>query len=682
MIKEINTACPRNCYSGCSFKVTLENDKIRSIEPQPKNEATPEGPCLKGTSHIERQYADDRIIYPLKKHSGKFIRITWEEAIEEIVNKLIKYKNESGSQSVFYYSASGMAGLLNGVSTDFWKLYGGVTTSYGDLCWPAGLEATRLTLGEIKHNAPWDLQNSKLIIIWGKNPAESNIHQVVFIEKARLAGAKIIIIDPRRTPSTEFAHLHIQPKPGTDGLLALAVAKIIIDNNNIDNVFIDNHVIGFREFEKSLENIDIKTAAVTCGIPEEFINELAHDIGNIAPMTIIPGYGMQRYTNGGQTMRCILALQIISGNIGKKGATWHYANLQSYVFDNLKEPLSLYPDITSDGITRRTIPTACLGKTLLETTDPEIKMAWIERGNPVAQNPDSKSTIEALRKMEYVVVVDQFLTDTVKEADIILPAKTMFEQSDILGSYWNPYIRLRKKVVEPPGEVKPETEIYYLLGRKLGYSNHVLGTIMPLPGDSNTETWLENYCNQLDNISLELIKEGPVAAPGNEEIAYSDFKFNTPSGKIELLSSEAKTRWNENSLPTFKPLIEKGDQKNKYPIHLLSPVTKNRIHSQFGNLMSISALHPEPYVIMSTEDADNRNIIDGSLVRVYNERGELFVKVKLDNSLRPGIASIYNGYWISEGACPNLLSEGRETDMGHGAAFHDNSVEIEIANEK
>ncbi len=675
MIKEINTACPRNCYSGCSFKVVLENERIVSMEPQSENRATSEGPCLKGISHIERQYADDRILYPLRKTGNDFIRISWEEAIDEITSRLKQLKNDYGSHSVYFYSASGMAGLLNSIPGNFWKEFGGVTTTYGDLCWPAGLEATRLTLGEIKHNTPWDIENAKLLVIWGKNPAESNVQQIVFIEKARRKGAKVVIIDPRRTPSTEFADLHLQPKPGTDGMLALAVAKIIIEKGNTDNRFIENYVAGYNEFCESLENIDLESASENCGIPVNFIETLAEYIGTSAPMTIIPGYGMQRYSNGGQTMRCILALQVITGNIGKPGACWHYANLQSYVFDELKEPLSLYPDINNDGINRRVIPTARIGEALLETTNPEIKFAWIERGNPVSQNPDSQSTINALRKIDTVVVVEQFLTDTAREADIVLPAKTMFEQSDILGSYWNPYVRLRQKAIEPPGEVKPESEIYYLLGKKLGWTDELLQTFMPLPGDENTDIWLEKLCEKHEHISIELLKQGPVLAPGHQEIAYSDMEFKTASGKIELYSPEAQQRWNVNPIPDYIPLKESTSEE--YPFNLLSPVTKNRIHSQFGNLISISALHPEPYAEMNPHDAKASNINDGNKIRIFNRRGEMFVKVRFNPSLRPGSISVYNGYWITEGACPNILSLGRETDMGHGAAFHDNCVNVE-----
>ncbi|NPD44865.1 MULTISPECIES: molybdopterin-dependent oxidoreductase [unclassified Lentimicrobium] len=677
MIKTFHTACPRNCYSTCSFIVKIEDQTIFSIDPQILNLATSEGPCLKGLAYKERAHSKDRILYPLRKKDGTFTRISWEEALDKIVEKLNHYKANYGSHSILFYAASGMSGMLNAVSSDFWRLFGGTTTVYGNLCWPAGLEASRLTLGENKHNAPWDIENAKLIVLWGKNPAESNIHQMLPIEKAQRKGAKLIVIDPRRTPSSERADLLLQPIPGTDGILALAVAKIIIARGNHDIDFIEKQTLGFPEFMKSLEEINLEQASQECGIPIYLIEKLADLMGNIQPMTLVPGYGMQRYTNGGQSTRCILALSIITGNIGKKGACWHYANLQSYVFDKVKEPVNYFPS-EADQPFRRSIPTALLGEKMMEQKNPELKMAWVERGNPITQNPDSNKTIAAFKNLDFVVVVEQFLTDTALEADLILPAKNMFEQSDIIGSYWNPYVQLKQKVMEPAGEVKPETEIYYLLAQKLGFSEEDIKKHFPEPNDEAIEKYLNKELEAFDELTFEKLKEGPVLAPGLEEIAFEDMKFNTPSGKIELFSQQAFNKWEVPHLPTYERL-EEGQKKanHQFPLSLMSPNTKNRIHSQFGNLESINVLDPEPILVMSPKDARARGIKQDEQVKVWNLRGEVIIKIRFDHSLRPGNVVMVNGYWNSEGGSPNLLSKGRETDMGHGTAFHDNMVEVE-----
>jgi anaerobic selenocysteine-containing dehydrogenase len=676
-----STACPRNCYSTCSFKVQVEDGRIVNFEPHPANRATPEGICIKGLSYFERANSPDRIVHPLKKQAaGGFARITWDEALATIAERLHYFKLNHGPHSVLYYESSGMAGLVNEFSSKFWEMFGGATTTYGNLCWPAGLEAVRLTLGENKHNVPWDIENAKLIVLWGKNPAETNIQQMIFIEKAQANGAKLVVIDPRRSQSSERADLLIQPRPGTDAIIALAIAGEIIRKNWLDLDFVNRYVLGFDEFAKSVLDLSLDEAARRTDIPVEMLAELAHDVGRVKPMTIAPGYGMQRFSNGGQTIRAILALNVLTGNIGKPGACFHYANLQSYVFDEVKEPLSYYPEKNSTGVFRRAVSKAKLGDDMLGQRDPELKMIWVERGNPVAQNPDTNVVLRALRKLDFRVVVEQFMTDTAAEADIILPAKNMFEQSDIIGSYWNPYVQLKPKILEPAGEVKPETEIYYLLGLQLGYAKEEVLRYLPEPGDLNIQAYLRERLKAFPKLSWESLMEGPLHAPGFQEIAFENLEFNTPSGKIELRSMQAKELWGVDPLPAYTELAE-GEEgnKTKYTIMLLSPNTKNRIHSQFGNLPIIRQFEPRAFLVMNASDAEERNIADGVMVRVFNERGEMKVPVRVNFGIRKGCASYYNGWWLSEGGTPNLFSKGRETDMGNGAAFHDTLVEIERA---
>lgn len=671
-MKLISTACPRNCYSTCSFKVGVENNIITSIEPHPMNRATPEGVCIKGLAYVERANSKDRILYPQKRIAeGKYARISWDEAIDTIAAKLSYFKKECGPHSVLFFAASGMSGLLNGVSTNFWKMYGGATTTYGNLCWPAGLEATRLTLGASKHNAPWDLENAKLIVVWGKNPVESNIQQMIPIEKAQQKGAQYIVIDPRRTLSAERANHLFQIKSGTDGALALGLAREIIKNDWIDHDFIAKNVIGFEEFKERVATYTPEKVSDICRISVSSIIALAKLMGTTKPMTLIPGYGMQRYENGGQTTRCLLALSVITGNIGRKGACWHYANPQSYVFDDIKEPESYYPG-TEDPCFRRKISVAKLGEDMLKMVDPEIKMIWVERGNPLTQNPNTNTIRTAFRRADFRVVVDQFMTDTAYEADIVLPAKNMFEQSDIIGSYWNPYVQLKQKVVDLAGEVKPETEIYYLLAHKLGMDKKEISQNIPVPTDAGVEEYLEKFLKSFPEITLEELKEGPMLANSFEEIPFSDKVFPTPSGKIELYSKDAQERWGVDPMPDYVPLV----QDKPYPLQMLSPNSKYRIHSQFGNLNIIKQFEPEAYLYVHPNDAEARGIANNEQVELYNNQGKSCVRVQFDMGLRLGNVVLTNGHWGINGASPNMFTEGIETDMGHGTAFHNTWVDI------
>jgi len=666
------------------MSVHVENGRIRRIEAHESNRATDGGPCLKGLAYVERVYSPDRVVFPLKRKLGttQFDRISWDEAIETIAGKLNQLKLEPGPQSVLYYAASGTKGLMNAMGMRFWRLYGGCTTKYGDLCWPAGLEATRLTLGDNKHSAPWDIANAKLIVLWGKNAAETNIHQMKFIDQALDVGAELVVIDPRRTESSERASLLIQPRPGTDGALALAVARLLIESGDIDEDFIARHVLGFEAFASTVKKCTPEWAAGITDVPARYIEALAEYFGTMRPVTLSPGFGMQRFTNSGQAMRAMLALLAITGNIGKPGAGWVYANLQTQIFDDVRDPMADYPPERPDGVVRVSISTARLGPEMLAQRDPPLRMAWVERGNPISQNPETNTVLEAFRSLDFRVVVDQFMTDTAREADIVLPAKTMFEQSDVIGAYWHAYIQFKQKAIESPGEVKPESEIYRLLARRLGLPGADDAMQFPVT-DDEVEAYLTRELEPFPELTLDSLREGPILAPGQQDVAFSDFVFPTASGKIELESIDAVERWGIRALPDYAEPVESVRRAfdttgfDGYPLNMLTPNTKNRIHSQFGNLRMIRQFEDRPVAVLNPADAGERGIEDGDEIRIFNERGELRVEVRLENGLKTGCVCLVNGWWISEGGAVNVLSAARETDIGHGAAFHDNRVQVE-----
>jgi anaerobic selenocysteine-containing dehydrogenase len=643
---------------------------IIGILPYAGNLATPEGPCIKGLSYFERASSPDRIIHPLmRKPDGSFECISYDLALNIISENLTRIKNESGPHSIFWYKGSGMSGLTNEIGSEFWKAFGGVTTTYGNLCWPAGLEAVRLTLGTVKHNVPWDLVNARTIIIWGKNTAETNIQEIAFIAQAREKGCKVVVIDPVRTPTADKADILYSIKPGTDAALALAVARILIEKDYIDHSFVQKYVLGFDEFRSSLSITPEKASEIT-GIPRAGIIDLAEIIGKGNPLTIIPGYGLQRHLNGGQTIRAILSLVLLTGNIGKQGAGFNYANLQSYIYDNPKEPVCYYPDPENDEPFRRTVSMARLGECML-SNERELKAAWIERGNPMIQSPDSINVRKAFSKLQFRVVIDEFLTDTAREADVILPAKNMFEQSDIVGSYWSPYVQLKPKILNAPGEVIPESEIYYRLAQRMRLKTKGL----PEPGNSNFEKWLENRIRGYSSISIEDLRKAPVIPDSLQAIAYEDHIFETPSGKVELFSGVTADRWKVSPLPEYVPV---KDDSSKFSLILLTPNMGSRIHSQFGNLDIIRSSFDDPGAKISPAEAAKRNIKNGSSIRIYNENGAVITTAIISARIPEGIIVFPNGIWLNEGGGGNILISPMETDMGYGAAFHDTLVETEV----
>ena len=676
------TACPRNCYSTCGLQVTVEGGRLRRIEPVAGNHATANGACLKGLSYIERVYARERLLHPMRRTAaGAFTRVSWDAALDEIASRLAAIRDVYGPQAVFFYAASGTKGLMNRVATDFWRLYGGCTTTYGDLCWPAGLEATRLTLGANEHNTPWDLENAQLIVFWGKNAAETNIHQMTFVDRALARGATLVVIDPRRTETAERASLLLQPRPGTDAAIALAVANVLVARGWIDTAFIEAHVHGFEAYRDRVRGCTPEWAEAIAGVSIASIHRLAELIGTTRPATICAGFGMQRYTNSGQTMRAMIALLALTGNIGLPGAGWIFANLRTQVFGE-KDPIAFYPPERPDGPFRVSISTALLGAHMLAASDPPLKMAWVERGNPIPQNPETPAVVRAFRALDFRVAVDEVLTDTAREADIVLPAKSLFEQTDVIGAYWHDYLQLKPKVIEPPGEVRPESDVYRALALRLGFDAVAVADVFPDGSDASVERYLERRLAAVPGVTLAALREGPVRVPDRAEVAFADRRFPTPSGRIELVSAEAAARWGLDPVPGYTEPVEtvsaRRRDSTRFPFVLLTPNTKNRIHSQFGNLPSIRAIDPAPRLLIHPEDAFERGISDGTRVRVVNDRGSLTLAARLDYGMRPGCVAVHNGWWLADGGAVNLLSKARETDMGHGAAFHENVVDLQV----
>jgi anaerobic selenocysteine-containing dehydrogenase len=276
--------------------------------------------------------------------------------------------------------------------------------------------------------------------------------------------------------------------------------------------------------------------------------------------------------------------------------------------------------------------------------------------------------------MRFKVVVEQFMTDTAALADIILPAKNMFEQSDIIGSYWSPYVQFKPKVIESPGEVLPESEIYFRLAQRLNLN--ISNELIPEPGNENIEKWLSKRINGFSEITLNQLKQAPVLAPELQQIAYEDMKFETPSGKIEIYSSEANIKWGISPVAEYTGIVQQ-EGAEKFPLQFITPNTSGRIHSQFGNLKIIKETTVLPCVRISSIDAIHRKITSGQKIRVFNKSGELYSTAEISNRVPCGLVVLPNGLWFNEGGGGNKLISARETDIGFGAAFHDNRVEIE-----
>lgn len=663
MIKKIRTSCPRNCYSTCSLIVTVEDGRLTKVEGDPLHVPTRK-PCLKGLAYLEEVYSPERLAVPLKRKgprgSGQWERISWDRALEEIAMNLERVKEQVGPEGVLYYTGSGATGLLNQLAYAFWYQYGGYTSTYGSLCWSAGLEGTRLVYGANHHSDPEDILNSRLIVLWGKNPAYTNMQESAWILDAVDKGATLVVIDPFKNPLADVAKLFIQPKPGTDGLLALAVIAQLIKEGGCDQAFIEKYCTGFAELAQGVEEYTLEQAVSGTGVPATQIAELAALCASIKPARIIPGYGLQRYTNGGETIRAMALIPALTGNIGIPGGGWNYANVQSTFNPNI--PLPPRPERI-----RASIPVARLASGLHEATDPPLKVAWIERANPLVSNPNVNKLKSGLDKLDFVVVVDLFMTDTAQYADIVLPAKSPFEETDVVDGYWHSYMLIRDKAIEPYAGIRPETWIYRSLCKQMGYD----ASWIP----ENTEELLDKILAPY-GLSLAMMREAPVYEPGARSIAFSDYHFPTPSGKIELVSAEAEVRWGLTRLPHYRPPVEALGTDSKYPLHLVTIHAKGRIHNQFRHNRWLEELNQGPTLKMNIDDAITRDLKNGDGILIYNDRGSIIARVEITFGVQPGVVIIEEGWWQDEGGSVDLLSIDRLTDLGHGTAFHDCLVEV------
>ena len=451
----VHSVCPKDCFGSCSLEVKVEKGKIIKVEGNRNSPVNQGRICGKGKNYPNMVYGPERLLYPLQrignrskgKGKGEFKRISWEQALETIYKKFKNLKEQYGPESVLYYNRFAHLGVMKNCAYGFWYQFGGFTCTYGGLCDSAAQEAITLTYGEVKHNKISDLENSKLIILWGSNPAYTNIHLMHHVNKAVDKGAKLITIDIRENESGAKSHLYLNPRPGTDGCLALGIANQLIENNLIDDNFINQHTFGFAEFKELVKEYYLEKVSAVTGIPLLKIETIIGFIKNTPEYALICGMGLQRCTNAGQTVRAISLLPALTGSIGKKGCGFYFSDRQA---PELNWPF--FPSKPSK--IRNSIPVAKLASGMNNQVNPPIKAMWIEQANPMTSNPNVNLLARAMNKLDLIVVADIFLTDTARMADIILPAASMYEYLDLISAYGHSYIQLQQKIINPPGECK------------------------------------------------------------------------------------------------------------------------------------------------------------------------------------------------------------------------------------
>jgi anaerobic selenocysteine-containing dehydrogenase len=664
------SVCPLDCPDQCGLLVHKQDGKIVKIQGDPNHPVTKGSICNKVRNMTERIYDPKRLKYPMKrtgaKGEGKFERISWDEAIETITAKWKELIETDGPESILPYSFYGNMGRLSAEGMDrrfFHRL--GASLLDRSICSSAGSEGLKYTMGGGFGIDPEDTIHSKLIIFWGINAVSTNMHQVVLAQKARKNGAKIIVIDVHKNQTGQFADWFIPILPGTDAALALGMMHILFAENMVDNDFLKKYTVGHEELREHVVQYDPITVSGITGVAVEDIYKLARMYGQITPSFIRIGNGLQHHDNGGMCIRTIACLPALTGQWLVKGGGAIKSN-SGYLALNTRSLQR--PDLLQNKNTR-IINMNLLGQALLEL-DPPIKSLFVYGTNPAVVAPNSNKVRKGLAREDlFVVVHDLFLTETAKYADIVLPATSSFENTDLYTSYWHHYVQIQQPVIERYGESKSNVEVFQLLAKKMGFEDQCL-----------YETEAEMISQALDNpnnpylegIDYEtLIKKQYVKANVKPLLPG---KLPTPSGKIELYSRKMEQD-GYPPLPTYTPLVNDGD----FPFLFVPGPNHNFLNTTFSNNEKHISFEKEPRLHMNIKDALSKGIKDGDQVRVWNNRGECVLKVSIGEDVLPGVV-VTQGLWADAPGTKHLvnsLTPDRVADMGNGATFFSGRVNVE-----
>ena len=694
-------ACPRNCYDTCSIKSYVRNGVLEFIEGAQESTFTDGALCVKGYAYPRRVYSPDRIKYPTKqigRGTGNWKRISWDEALTEIAEKIQELKKKDGSLlGMALDKYSGNFGITHYGVEGMMSSLGYTSRFVGTPCWPAGIDAQNFDMGNMWCNDPEDFVKARYIIIWGGNPAWNSVHTMKFIYEAQERGAKLVVIDPLLTQTAAKADLYVRVKTSQDGVLALGMARHIVDKNLYNTEFVTNYSKGFDDFVTYLkENVSVEWAAEQSGVPAEVIRKLAEEFATADPATIWAGYGLQRHVNGGANVRAIDALAAMTGNVGKEGGGVRYGHLQSWGFNYnamiQKQPEGAIGYLGKDKIKSeftieqeggaqyadRTININKLAESILTTDEPPIRLLWVACKNPFAQDFDRPKLQKAFDKLEMVVVVDQFFNETVQNADIVLPSTTLFEEYTVNVSYWHYWLSINEKAIPEQYEARSDLQIAAMLSQKM---NEIEPGSCTFPQIMDTKVWMEKEFNEgiykyFGIKSWEDLRSGPKKAKLTSSASWHDKKFATPSGKYEF-SSDLAAEHGHTKLPEHKVRRKAYDK-----FRVLTPHTQFGLHSQFVNIDYMEDFNKEPFIYINPVAAKARNIADGDMVKVFNKIGSVVVKAKLTDNVAEDVVLMYEAWFRKADFNVQNLVDDESSDMGSyktgapGVAIHDQFADI------
>ena len=733
----IRSACAHHCGGNCVWKVHIKDGVITRLEPDDCTDDDQLRGCLRGHALRQQVYAPDRLKYPMKrvgpKGAGEFERISWDEALDTVASELKRIKKTYGVTAIASGGGCGNVTVVQGMQYALSRLlnmFGGFTDVWGSPSWEAALFASVVNYGTVHvPNGRDDLLNSHLIILWGVNPV-ATIHStncMWYIARAREAGAKVIVIDPRYTSTAAtVADQWIPIIPSTDTAMLVAMAYVIIKENLQDQAFLDRYTLGFEQFKDYVLGISdgiAKTpewAEQRTGVPAATIEQVARDYATIKPGALLSGISPGRTAFGEQFHRATATLAAMTGNVGIHGGEaagrslgdqhpfnpypfkpgeWILTGSNPVEKDTPRRRIYLPNYGVYDGKPRSRSLTLIhqikLADAILKGKaggyPADIKALVVYNHNYVNQFPTTKKWDEGLKKLEFMVDFEQFMTATARYADILLPTCTIFERNDLIIGGTKPLYGFLKKVIEPMYECKSQLEICTLLASRLGIDTKEFN-------DKTDEEWVKQIATGGGDVpDWEAFKEAAIYRIPLDE-PYIAFKkqiedpennpFPTASGKIEIYS-QALADMDDNLLPPVATYFEPWEGRHSplaktYPLQLITDRHQRRAHSQFDTLPWLREIMPNNAQI-NTADAEARGIKDGDMLKIYNDRGEIRITATVTERIMPGVVSVPQGAWyqpdekgIDRGGCPNTLCNDDHSPCG-SFPWNTGLVEVEKA---
>jgi anaerobic selenocysteine-containing dehydrogenase len=686
----IRGACPHDCPDTCGIVTEVQDGRAVQVRGDPDNPITHGWLCAKVRPYLDHVYHPDRLMYPLRrvgpKGGGQWQRITWEEALAEIAERWKTIIAESGAEAILPYSYSGTLGVVQ-LSVSNARLWNrlGASQLMRTICCAAAVAAVEATLGK-RWSPPYsDVVHSRLIVIWGHNPISTAPHFMPFLKQAQRAGCQVVVIDPHRTRTARGADWHLAPRPGTDGALAMGLGHVLLVEGLHDEDWLQKHTVGWPLLRERLAEYPPQRVAAITGLAEEDITKLVRLYASTRPSHIKIADGINRNRNGGQNVRAICALPALTGQYGIRGGGLAYSTSGYFPWD--EEALNHWRECPPPG---RKVNMNRLGAALLgEIKDPPIRSLYVFAANPAASSPNSARIIAGLRRDDlFTVVHELFLTDTADYADIVLPATSQLEQTDLHRGYGTTLLTYNHPAIAPLGECKSNWEVMGLLASALGFEEPWLHQSVDEAIDELLTASVKNM-PWLRGVTLDRLKtEGTVPIELDEATPFVGNRFPTPSGKVELYS-QALADAGADPLPgRFADTDDEGgvsandaDWPADEALQLLTAASHHFVSSSFANQPGLLKNEGAPFVEIHPADAQRRGIQSGDTVVVANGRGWCRLRAVVTDAVRPGVVVSPKGRWAKRdgGRNVNWTTSDALADLGGQSTFHSNRVWVRRA---